>query len=203
MARDANSHPGGQASRLDPRIEKAIAERTPQIVGGAGELIHTPSGPIYGPRRKYKRLRTICDFGSVVGTTDPDNPAGVKGGAITCGDKNFAVADYPFPLDTPGTWLVEVSISGIEVQTDDDDSLILPGIVTATGTPAWNLIVYTGSENYTSNTNPATPTSSGTVILPIGVLTVAGGTASIANTGCGAFIVDQCAGILTYGRPAE
>jgi len=148
--------------------------------------------------------RDSCAFGEIVTNDSETNPRAVLGGAITCGDKNFNVANYPFPVNSDGSadgeWLIEISINGITFNTDDDDSLILPGIETATGTPTWNKIAYTGSENYTSNTNPTTPTGTGTVVLPIGVLTINQGDARLANTGCGAFYVDQCAGVFSYSR---
>ena len=151
-----------------------------------------------------RRIINQCSFGHAVLNNDPVNNRAILGGAITCGDQNFNVANYPFPVKSDGSadgqWLIEISISGITFNTDDDDSLILPGIETATGTPTWNKIAYTGSENYTSNTNPTTPTGTGTVVLPIGLLTVSGSSAQLANTGCGAFLVDQCAGVFSYSR---
>ena len=145
-----------------------------------------------------------CSFGEIVLNNDPTNNRAILGGAITCGDQNFNVANYPFPVNADGSadgqWLIEISISDITFNTDDDDSLILPGIETTTGTPTWNKIAYTGSENYTSNTNPTTPTGTGTVVLPIGLLTVREDKANFANTGCGSFIIDQCAGVFSYSR---
>ena len=159
-------------------------------VGTSEALLPTDSSP--------------CSFGGIVNNDDPTNNRAILGGAITCGDQNFNVANYPFPVNANGSqdgqWLIEISIDGITFNTDDDDSLILPNIETATGTPTWNKIAYTGSENYTSNTNPTTPTGTGTVVLPIGVLRVSGVSATLANTGCGAFYVDQCAGVLSYSR---
>lgn len=147
---------------------------------------------------------SLCSFGGIVNNDDPTNNRAILGGAITCGDQNFNVANYPFPVDAGGSadgeWLVEISINGITFNTDDDDSLILSGIETATGTPTWNKIAYTGSENYTSNTNPTTPTGTGTVVLPVGLLTVSGVSTTFDNTGCGAFLVGQCAGVLSYSR---
>jgi hypothetical protein len=148
-----------------------------------------------------------CPFGEILPNDNPINNRAILGGLITCGDQNFNVENYPFPVAADGSadgeWLVEISISDITFNTDDDDSLILPGIETTTGTPTWNKIAYTGSENYTSNTNPTTPTGTGTVVLPVGVLTVNGIKSTLANTGCGAFHVDQCAGVLSHSRASE
>jgi len=152
---------------------------------------------------EWTQIRS-CSFGEIVINDDATNNRAILGGSIACGDQNFNVANYPFPTNSDGSedgeWLIEISIGGITFNTDDDDSLVLPGIETATGTPTWNKIAYTGSQNYTSNTNPTTPTGTGTVILPVGVLTVNQANATLANTGCGAFYVDQCAGVLSYSR---
>ena len=141
-----------------------------------------------------------CAFGQIFNPNDGSSSKGIRGGAVTIGDKNLNVPYYDLTGIGNGQWLLEVSISGVSFNTDDDDSLILPGIETATGTPAWNAIAYTGSENYTDTTNPSTPVGTGTVILPIGLLTVTNGKAFFSPTGCGSFLVTQCAGVMSYER---
>ena len=188
-----------------PKIPSSIAGLPAFANGVLKSLRALRDRPVLIPAPIQIRKSTAkCSFGGIVLNDDPVNNRAIIGGAITCGDQNFNVANYPFPVKLDGTsdgqWLIEISISGISFNTDDDDSLILPGIETATGTPTWNKITYTGSENYTSNTNPTTPTGTGTVVLPVGVLNVSGGTATLANTGCGAFLVDQCAGVFSYSR---
>ena len=203
--RDANALPGRPSNDGGQRLEKEILQRTPKIALSGASINHTPTGPVISIKRQAATSSsTPCSFGRVVFNDDVTNNRAVVGGAITIGDKNFNVANYPFPAPSNGTgngqWLVEISISGVSFNTDDDDSLVLPGIETASGTPTWAKIAYTGTENYTSNTNPSTPTGTGTVILPIGLLTVAGSSATIAATGCGAFLVDQCAGVFSSSR---
>ena len=123
---------------------------------------------------------------------------------MTIGDKNLNVPYYDIDSEVDGQWLLEVSISGVSFNTDDDDTLMLPGIETASGSPTWNAIAYTGSEDYSDNTNPSDPTGTGTVVLPIGLLTVTeDGRSFLSPTGCGSFVVNQCAGVMTYERTGD
>jgi len=156
-----------------------------------------------GMRRKFKKSygKTSCPFGEIIKWTDGENSiTGIRGGLIACGDWNFNVADWPLDLGTDGSWLVEISITGVEAATDDDVQIFIPGVVTASGTPTWAKSAYTGSENYTSNTNPAAPGDDGTVIVPVGVLTITGGSPSLVPAGCGSATIGQCAGILNVTR---
>jgi hypothetical protein len=145
---------------------------------------------------------TTCPFGELETNTEDPPVTSIRGGALICGDKNYAVANYALTLGTPGQWLVEINVTGVTAATDDDDEIFLPGCITATDTaPGWTLIAYTGSENYTSTTNPASPaTPTGTAIIPIGLLTIADGAATFVPTGCGTIRIDQCAGLLTHTR---
>ena len=201
--RDANQMPGGRRG-IDPRSADAIMQRTPQISGSGDSLIHTHTGTIIERRKKPVESAAVsCPFGQIVATPAGTEAFGISGGAITIGNKNFHVEPYPIVTTTDGTWLVEISISGVSFNTDDDDSLVLPGITTATGTPTWAKNTFTGSESYTSSTLPSTPTGTGTIILPIGRLTVANGSPSLVADGCGSFFVTQCAGIFSYSRVSE
>jgi len=142
-----------------------------------------------------------CPFGEIQTNTEDPPVTSIRGGLMICGDQNFNVADQPLTLGTPGEWLVEISMDGVTASTDDDDEIFLPGVTTATGTPAWNNIAFTGSENYTDTTNPSSPSSpTGTIIIGCGRLTIADGVASFVPTGCGTITVGQCAGILSHSR---
>lgn len=146
----------------------------------------------------------ICLFANIVENDDPVNNKALVGGLVTIGSKNFNIENYPFATNADGSqdgvWLIEISIGGVSFNTDDDGTVILPGIKDATGTPSWNKIVSTGSNSYTDNTPPTTPTGTGTVILPIGVLAVNGEQANINRTGCGSFNVGQCSGNFVISR---
>jgi hypothetical protein len=131
---------------------------------------------------------------------DVESDKAIKGGVVYCGDKNFDVNHYTLALGTPGTWLVQVILDGIEANTDDDDELILSGIETSTGTPAWDLKTWTDPTDYDSNTNFATPTSDGEIVVPIGKLVIADSVATLTPVGCGNIRITQCAGILTHSR---
>lgn len=158
-------------------------------------------GVSIGVRKTKSRVRRpgICPFGEIISWMEGEVAiTGIRGGVIYCGDKNFNVADWPVNLGEDGSWLVEISLTGIKCATDDDVELILPGVTTATGSPTWAR--KSGGGDYTDNTNPAAPGDSGTVIVPIGVLTVEGGNATLAPVSCGNVKVNQCAGILSISR---
>jgi len=139
-----------------------------------------------------------CPFGEIIDTPDSDPPTkSIRGGLMVCGDKNFNVPDYVIGAgDAIG--LIEISLSGIDPATDDDDEIFLSGVITASGTPTWAGV--TTEAGYTDTTNPTDPTGTGTIIVGIGALTVADGVVTFYPTGCGTIRVGQCAGILSYSR---
>lgn len=120
---------------------------------------------------------------------------------MTCGDQNFNVANYVLDLDTDGERLVQIALTGVTCATDDAEEIFLPGVTTATGTPSWEVITYTGSENYDDTTNPTAPDSpTGTAIVGIGRIKILDGAATFSPTGCGTIRVGQCAGIISHSR---
>jgi hypothetical protein len=120
---------------------------------------------------------------------------------MICGDKNFNVANQDLDLESDGEWLVQISLSGVTAATDDDDEIFLPGVTTATGTPTWANVAFTGTESYGDTTNPTSPSApTGTLIAGIGWLKIADGAATFTPTGCGTIRVSQCAGILSHSR---
>ena len=144
---------------------------------------------------------TTCPFGELEVSTDDPPVTAIRGGLMTCGDKNFNVPKRDLNLAVDGQWLVQISLSGVTAATDDGDEIFLPGVTTATGTPTWANVAYTGSESYGSTTNPTSPAApTGTIIVGIGLLTIADGAARFVPTGCGSIRVSQCAGILTHAR---
>lgn len=175
-----------------------------KITGGVGVRVSQDRfGTIVSAGRKTGGggiSASDCPFGEIIAVDSGGFTQGIRGGVIYCGDKNFNVPFRGINLASAGTWLIEISLSGIDPATDDDDEIFLSGVVTASGTPTWAAATYTGSENYTNNTNPATPPGTGAVIIPIGILTVADGAATLAPVGCGNVTVGQCAGILSLAR---
>jgi hypothetical protein len=144
---------------------------------------------------------STCPFGKIVTYADgEDTITAILGGLFICGNKNFNVANREINLESDGSWLIKLTLSGVDPATDDDDEIFLSGVVTASGTPTWGAIEYTGSESYTPNTNPATPSGTGTLVIPIGILKVDDGDATLSPTGCGRIVAGQCAGILSYSR---
>lgn len=155
---------------------------------------------ITGQNIRFSGGATGCSFGSIITVDDGTYTRAISGGAFLCGDKNFNVAYRGINLGTSGSWLVQITLTGIDPSTDDDNQVFLSGVITASGTPAWGTVAYTGSENFTANTNPATPSSTGTIVIPIGLLVVASGAAILTSVGCGTIEATQCGGILTHTR---
>jgi hypothetical protein len=130
---------------------------------------------------------------------------GIRGGIVYCGDKNFNVEPKGIDLETDGVWLVSLQLA-CESNRSDDNEIFLPGIATSSETdPAtfWDLKAWSAgppATQYDDNTNPEVIDGIGTVVIPLGKLTVADGAATFENTDCGHIRVGQCAGILSHER---
>lgn len=140
----------------------------------------------------------LCAFGSAY--QDDEGDWYLLGGTVYCGDKNFYVADQLVNSSLDGEYLVSIKLGGIKANTDDDNELILPGVKTSTGTPAWHNKAYSEGTNYDSNTNFPSPTGSGEVVVPIGRMVIEDGSVTLALASCGNITVTQCAGILSHSR---
>jgi len=193
---------GGSVETTVRDIINYIRATTVTSVNG-GVLRETPNGTIINvqkPGVTSTSAATACPFGEIITVADGTYTRAISGGVFLCGDKNFNVPYRGIVLATSGSWLVKLTLTGIDPATDDDDQVFLSGIVTASGTPAWGTIAYTGSESYTSNTNPASPSGTGTIVIPIGILVVASGAATLTPVACGTIEATQCGGILTHTR---
>jgi hypothetical protein len=183
---------------------KALAQGRNISVEGGMTRHPGESGVRLGVKRSYGRNYggsggAPCVFGEITTWKDGEETlTGILGGIIVCGDKNFNVENREIDLDTDGEWLIQVKLTGIECTTDDDTEIFLPQVTTSSGTPEWEARAV--GDGYTDNTNPSAPGASGTIILPIGKLTVADGIATLEPLGCGNFYSGQCAGILSYTR---
>lgn len=181
-------------------LEKLVLSIIPK---SSPDIIHrsSPGGVTsHLARRGGGASSRVCPFGQIISVQDESYTKAIMGGALLCGDQNFNVNYQGINLESDGTWLVEISLSGVDPATDDDDEIFLSGVITASGTPTWNLVSYTGTENYTPNTNPSTPAGTGTIVIPIGVLTITGGSPRLDPVACGMITVGQCAGILSHTR---
>lgn len=153
------------------------------------------------PSKPGGTSQSTCPFGELETSTDDPPVTSIRGGLMTCGDQNFNVANYVLDLDTDGERLVQIALTGVTCATDDAEEIFLPGVTTATGTPSWEVITYTGSENYDDTTNPTAPDSpTGTAIVGIGRIKILDGAATFSPTGCGTIRVGQCAGIISHSR---
>lgn len=192
---------GGSVETTVRDIINYIRATTVTSVNG-GILKETPNGTIINVQKPgvTSTGATACPFGEIITVDDGTYTRAISGGVFLCGDKNFNVPYRGIVLATSGSWLVELTLTGITLATDDDDQVFLSGITTASGTPAWGTVAYTGTQNYTSNTNPASPSGTGTIVIPIGILVIASGAATLTPVGCGTIEATQCAGILTHTR---
>lgn len=144
-----------------------------------------------------------CPFGELTAIDDETSyTTGIKGGIVHCGDQNFNVEYYG--VDTSTTTnsadLISIKLDNIAFSTDDDETYILPGVTTSTGTPSWEVTAWTTGTNYPDNINPATPTGTATIYVPLGKLTIADGVPTWEPTGCGNITINQCGGIVSSSR---
>lgn len=172
-----------------------------------GRLIRSAGGisivcnPVSTPSRPG--AAGICRFGEVIDIPedDPGYTQAIRGGVFYCGDKNFNVPDKPILTSTPSDKLIYLKLLTVDPNTDDDDEIFLPGVKTTTATaPTWESLTFTGSEHYPDTTNPASPTGTGTLIVPIGRLIVADGSATLDAVDCGNITATHCAGTLAHTR---
>lgn len=150
-----------------------------------------------------------CPFGKIVTYTEgegagAETKTGILGGTIAAGDKNFNVANKELNLESDGVTLIYLEIS-VTANRDDDNEILLPGLETSTETDPssfWKSVSWTESPvtQYPNNTRPVVSSGVGKIIVPIGKLTIDGGTAKLDAVGCGAITLDHCGGTLSYER---
>lgn len=151
-----------------------------------------------------------CYFGDLETWTEGEGDAavdktGIRGGIVYCGDKNFSVPRKELVLTSDGVWIIYLEID-CESNRDDDNEIILPKIKTSSETDpasfwqndAWS--IGPPETQYPDNTNPSVSDGIGTIIIPLGKLTIADGAASFVKVGCGNITVEQCGGTLSHTR---
>lgn len=150
-----------------------------------------------------------CEFGQIAKWVNAGNKTGIRGGTIIVGYDNYYMDNFEIDLTVAGDWLLSIEVD-VVANRDDDDSLLLPGIESSSQPSlSWTKTAYTGTENYPSGTAVSLPTGAGSIVLPIGrvIVTIPAGAApgtegeiQFYPTGCGAFIIDHCAGSLNLTR---
>ena len=146
----------------------------------------------------------VCAFGEIIDIPDTD-PAekGIRGGVIHCGDKNFNVPPYEINLAADSDELIYLELD-CEVNRDDDNSILLPGIKTSSeSSPGtfWQSDTYSSGPpptQYPDNDNPGVSTGIGTIIIPVGRLIVDDGVATLQSARCGNVTVEHCSGSLSH-----
>jgi len=184
----------------------ALAARTPRPSAGM-EIVFTSGGFIYRvrPSASAAPAPVSCPFGEIITWIEgegenAETKTGIRGGVVYVGDKNFNIDATALNLEADGTWLVYFEIE-CESNRDDDGEIILPGIKTtaAETLPMQHLVRETGT-NYPDNTPPAASNGIGTVIVPLGKLSITDGTPSFEPVSCGNILIGQCAGVLSHTR---
>lgn len=128
----------------------------------------------------------ICIFGEIV---VDEGIQKLLGGVVVCGDKNFNVPNWDINSSLTRDVFVYITCP-VTVNTDDDGTLLLPGVLTSSGNP----VIQENSSNYPDSTNPSVPTGEGTIIIPLGKLKVTGEQGTFTPAGCGSIRIDHCSG---------
>lgn len=194
---DANAFPGRKPP-ADSRTLKAIHSRTPKL-GSPGTVTHVPGGVILTPRNIRQRVGTPptpCPFGQIV--TIPAvgaTPAGkgIKGGIVFAGDKTWNMEPLELNLAAPGEWLVWLEAG---VTANNEDGVPLPGLETSDEPTCEQGAV---ADGYPDITAPVVVTFVGTMIIPLGTLTIADSRATFEKVGCGNITIGFC-GSLNHAR---
>ena len=187
-----------------------IYMRAVRIIGIAGGLVQESANgttlfpsTVPGASTPTGGGSSTCFFGEIISVEDdPDFDKGIRGGIVYCGDKNFNVPFYGIELDSDSDKLIYLEID-CESNQDDDNEMILPGIKTSSETSAdsfWDDLTWSEGADYPDNDNPDAGDGLGTIIIPIGRLTVKDGSAKLDAAGCGHVKIEQCGGILTHTR---
>lgn len=181
--------------------------RAQRIVGiSGGRIEEGPNGTKIivdqAPPRGRGAAATVCHFGEIITLPEGgDFARGIRGGVIYCGDQNFNVEPFGIDLGTDASIMVYIELT-CESNRDDAGEILLPGINTSADFPTWETSAYVpGDDNfYPANTNPDASDGIGTIIIPIGILTVLDGAATLDPVNCGNITINQCGGTLTHTR---
>jgi len=182
----------------------SLGQKSNQIQPGVGyRVTQTPGGTTVSAIRKRGggASAATCSFGEIVTYKDgEETKRGISGGIIYCGDQNWNISPQYVNPDADGDWLVYLTVEVI-ANMDDDTEIILPGINTGTRpTGDWDKLEWEEDADYPENTQPTIPTGEGTIIIPLGRLTIADKGIAFAKVGCGNITIGQCGAVLSHTR---
>lgn len=187
------------SDRLNSIVMNQLAS---DIKPGFGiRISRTPGGTTLSVIKRRTATVSLCPFGEIISVELEGFTQGIRGGIVYCGDKNFNVDPKGLNLSAEGVWLVFLRIN-CESNRDDAEEIFLPGIKTSTddATTFFDKVAWTDGTDYPDNTNPDVSDGLGTVIIPLGKLTIGNGSADFEKVGCGNVTINQCAGILSFSR---
>lgn len=211
LPRASGSEPGGilpatwnalvtNLEELENRVGSLVPENSPDI-----SFRTSRQGFTAWLRRRGRPGSSgsdVCHFGEIIAIEHATYDVGIRGGIIHCGDQTWNISPQGINLAASGTWLVSIAVEA-EVNRDDDEEILLPGIKTGTRpTGDWTKTAWTEGTDYPDGTAPVVATGLGTIILPIGKLIIDDGVATLEPAGCGHFTIGHCSGTLTYYRGA-
>lgn len=151
---------------------------------------------------------TICPFGKLVAWTEGEGESavtkkGVSGGIITIGPHTWNVTRHKIEIGANGSWLLSIPIDFV-ANRDDDEEIILPGILSATRpedddwvqTP----IAEEGTTDYPENEPADVSDGAGKIFIPIGTIEIEDGKLTFSKVACGNIAVSQCGGEPSHTR---
>ncbi len=164
-----------------------------------GQLKRTPSGmsiicQVKGtsggaPTTSCTQFATLVNTGTGIA---------VAGGVIYAGDANYNVPPSPniaTGVDSDNVLFITVAVT---VNISTDTAILLPGVETSATPPAWDSATF--ASGYPDSTNPAVPSASGEIVIPIGRVKVTSGEIEFTPVRCGNIRVNHCGGTLTADK---
>ncbi|MEO5915558.1 MAG: hypothetical protein ABIS50_15095 [Luteolibacter sp.] len=172
------------------------------------EVSRSSSGTIISLKQKPGGTVTTstCPFGeittySVGSDSDATTKTGIRGGWIKAGKKNWRLTNREINLEADGVFPVWIEII-VTANTDADNIATLSGLKTSER-PTWEHGADSDADYGDSTIPDQFPTTApghGVLIVPIGMLTVKDGKATLAAIACGHIIATHCPGTLDHYR---
>ena len=180
--------------------------RASRVIPGPGMAMkETPSGTILSVKVSKCGASAppaeIRPFGQIITWDDNGTTkTGIRGGVIVCGDQTWNMDHQVVNPQASGTWLVSIAVTA-EVNRDDDNELLLPGVKTGTKPSGdWTKTVWSSGANYPDGTAPTVSSGEVTILLPIRKLIIQDESVRLEATGSGGFTLGHCSGSITFTR---
>lgn len=188
----------GDAVPATPDPAKEVLAMVRLGAGGGG-------GAVAGPCH-FGELYTYAVEGSGSGSAALEAKTGIRGGGLDAIHRTWVMPPYEVDLAIPGEWIIYLR-TPVVANTTPDGSATLSGIASSTA-PAWVALPYDSSAStpvaVEAQVVPPIFTggaaADGVSIAVLGILKVAGGSATFQSYGCGGIILNHCPGTLGHSR---